>query len=74
VSDFEALKALQAALKAVHREPSVLTEAQELTVSRLQELIPADEYQAGVIDDAVSLIYELESRVSEYRDSGYRRQ
>lgn len=74
MSDWEALKKLQAALKAERRVTAVLTAAQERTVSRLQELIPADEYQAFVIDDAVSLICDLANQVTEYRDSGYRRQ
>jgi hypothetical protein len=54
--------------------PAVLTAAQQRTVSRLEELIPADEYQAGVIEDSVALIRALESQIRQYRDSGYRRQ
>lgn len=49
----------------------VLTEDQELTVKRLEEIIPSDEYQAAVIQEALTLVQHLEHQISAHRTRGW---
>jgi hypothetical protein len=72
VNAVEQMTRLQDQLKREsHPRVQVLTEDQELTVKRLEEIIPSDEYQAAVIQEALTLVQHLEHQISAHRTRGW---
>jgi hypothetical protein len=72
VNAVEQMTRLQDQLKReLHPRVQVLTEDQELTVKRLEEIIPSDEYQAAVIQEALTLVQHLEHQISAHRTRGW---
>ena len=64
---------LQEELRSKSLPESTLSPVQVLAVRRLEELIhPDDEYQEAVIQDALTLIGQLDAALSSARDNAYR--